>query len=56
MQRYNEQYSYTFLLNHNLESVTINLPAGGYDLISKREYTSSISLDPRGVAIIRNAR
>jgi beta-galactosidase len=56
IQRHNEQNSYTFLLNHNLESVTINLPAGGYDLISQREYRSSIIVDPRGVAIIRNAR
>lgn len=53
VQRRDDSHSYTFLLNHNLEEVTIDLPRPAHDLISGEDHRSRITLGARGVAIIR---
>ncbi len=53
VQRRDDSHSYTFVLNHNLEDVTIELPGAVHDLISGEDYRSRITLGPRGVAILQ---
>lgn len=44
-----------FLLNHRAEPVTVPLPAAATDLISRTTVHTQITLEPRGVALLRPA-
>ncbi|MCX7711886.1 MAG: beta-galactosidase [Clostridia bacterium] len=52
-QRFKEEKSFTFLLNHNNHAVNINLgDLDGLDLLTQRDIRGQISLEAKGVIIM----
>lgn len=53
-QRFKNNYSLTFILNHNDEEITLNLDDKEYiNLLSKQSIKKSINLKPKDVAILK---
>lgn len=53
VRRASEDASFLFVLNHNEESVSLNLPNPGRDLLTDTEHYGEMTLGPMGVAILR---
>ena len=53
VRRKTEAASFLFLLNHNEETVEVQLPNAGRDLLMGAEHDSQLILDPLGVAILQ---
>ncbi len=53
IQRMNENDSWLFLLNHSTEKVTVQLEAGGIDLLTGADVQEVIELEPTEVAILQ---
>jgi len=52
--RHGDGVSYLFLLNHSAQTATVTLPAPAVDLLGADSPVTSVSLAPRGVAILRS--
>jgi hypothetical protein len=53
VRRKTEDASFLFLLNHNDKTVEVRLPKPGRDLLTCKEYDSTLMLDPPEVAVLR---
>jgi len=53
VRRKGEDASFLFVLNHNQETVEVQLPQGGRDLLTDKEHQSKLTLDPLDVAILQ---
>lgn len=52
--RYKGDKSYTFLINHNPQAVTIDIGENFKELISGNQVTARLELQPKGVAILKS--
>jgi beta-galactosidase len=55
VRRRTEDASFLFLLNHNEEAVEVRLPNPGRDLLTGKEHSSKLVLDPLEVAILKES-
>ena len=53
VRRKTEAASFLFLLNHTQEAVEVRLPNPGRDLITGKEQSSNLVLDPLEVAVLK---
>ena len=53
VRRKTEAASFLFLLNHNEEAVEVSLPNPGLDLLTGKEHSSNLILDPLEVAVLK---
>jgi beta-galactosidase len=53
IRRTNGAHTWLFLLNHTGAEAQVDLPVAGVDLITGKNVNGSLSLAPKGVAIIR---
>ena len=53
VRRRTENASFLFFLNHNAEAAEIQLKERAHDLLTGSEYEGKLSLEPLGVAILR---
>jgi hypothetical protein len=51
--RRTDDAAFLFLLNHNDKTVEVRLPKPGRDLLTCKEYDSTLMLDPPEVAVLR---
>jgi beta-galactosidase len=54
--RADSTFEYLFLINHGDRSATIASAVGSHELLSDRTIGSGLTLDPRGVAVLRRRR
>jgi beta-galactosidase len=53
VRRKTEAASFHFLLNHTQEAVEVRLPNPGRNLLTGKEHSSNLVLDPLEVAILK---
>ncbi len=52
-RRVKDGHTYTFLLNHNPEAVTVQLPGPARELLTGADMPRSVELKGRGVMILK---
>jgi beta-galactosidase len=53
VRRKTEAASFLFLLNYNEEALEVGLPNPGRDLLTGKEHSSNLALDPLEVVILQ---